>query len=160
MEIDADDGDEPDRVSSGATAGQCAFQQSRGGVCARLSASGKGACAGSIAIRACETWGPYLDGRVVEKWLSCLSKPPVGVAACDGTQTLRCALGAVGAACVDPALGERCARLSAACEDSLPELTRSVCTHVLSSFSPGKRTEIADCLQHGCDTGAFGSCIP
>lgn len=73
---------------------------------------------------------------------------------------MRCALRAVGAACVDGSLKAQCERIRTACEDSLPELTRSVCERALSAFAPTKRNDIADCLLHGCDTGAFGSCIP
>lgn len=161
VEIDDDDGDAPDRVSSTtARPSQCTFRKSRSGSCARLSSAGKGACAGSIAARACETWGPFLDETVVEKWLSCLSNPPTGSSACDGTETMRCALRAANVACVDGSLKDRCERIRTACEDSLPELSRSVCEHALSAFAPTKRNEIAACLLHGCDTGAFGSCIP
>lgn len=159
IEVDSDD-DGFDRVSSStAGRGACVPAAASRPDCSRIAAAGKGACSGSVAMRACETWGPVLDGTVVERWLSCLTAR-AGAAACDGNQAMSCALRAIESACVDGSFRARCERIAAACSDSVPELTRGACEKALAAFAPAKKEQIARCFEHGCETGAFGSCIP
>jgi hypothetical protein len=131
--------------------------------CARIGAEGAQSClAVTLAIRVCETWGPLLRPRVAEGFVGCLSKDsPTSVrATCDTSGIMRCgfeAIAGVRPTGVDAAL---CTEVARDCEEVAPDLTRPVCERAVAAFRPGARSQITECLQHGCQTGAFGSCIP
>jgi hypothetical protein len=126
--------------------------------CARL--DGDPSCLGaSLARRACESFGPLLEPDVGAAWVSCLAKPGAE-APCDSGRIVRCGLSAIAGTCTDGSFQDTCARLAKACADVAPELTGTVCEELVGSYKAEGRAKVLDCLEHGCDTGSFGACLP
>jgi hypothetical protein len=171
IEIDADPDDPGDSTKSGrgsavlggpGRGGTPGCTPSRGPAidCAIL---GRGAsCLGArLAERACETWAPSLDPKVGAAWLECMAGAKANAStACDTATITNCGLHAIEDACVDGSYSAKCRDIAAECAEMTPVLTQAVCERAISSFRPAQRAGIAECLRHGCETGAFGSCIP
>lgn len=131
--------------------------------CRRLAEGPGEACLGAtLAMRVCETWGPLLEPDVAEAWMSCISgADPTSVrASCQTSRITACAFSAIARVRTDGAQGAVCEEVARECEEVAPELTRTACERAIAAFRPDARPKITECLQHGCRTGAFGSCIP
>jgi hypothetical protein len=113
----------------------------------------------SIAQRACERLGPALDPRVGAAWMTCMRDPESG-SACDSHRVVDCGLRAVGTACVDGAYHALCADIAASCSDVAEQITAPVCERLIGAWKPERRSQIIECLRHGCETGGFGICLP
>jgi hypothetical protein len=177
IEIDPDDDpDDPGNVGHGVPrsstgAASAAGRDPEGGACTvgrgpaiDCSVLGKGtsSCLGArLAERACETWAPSLDPRVGAAWLDCMASAKSDAAArCDTATITNCGLHAIEGACVDGTYRRKCRDIATECAEMTPVLTEAVCERAVSAFRPEQRPAIAECLLHGCQTGAFGSCIP
>jgi hypothetical protein len=113
----------------------------------------------SIAQRACEKLGPAVDPRVGAAWMSCMRDPASG-SPCDSHRIVECGLRAVGGAGVDGSYRAFCERVAGECSDVAEQVTPKVCEQLIAAWKPDRRPQMIECLRHGCETGAFGSCLP
>ncbi len=126
--------------------------------CARLTPASS--CLGaSIAQRACEKLGPAVEPRVGAEWLSCMLDPASG-SSCDSHRVVECGLRAVGKAGVDGTYHALCGEIASSCADVAEQITAPVCEHLIAAWRPERRSQIIECLRHGCETGGFGICLP
>jgi hypothetical protein len=126
--------------------------------CTQLPAASS--CLGaSLARKACETVGPAVDPRVGAAWLACMRDPGSG-SDCDSHRIVTCGLRAVNQAKTDGAYLGFCTQIAAQCTDMADEITTPVCEHLIAAWKPDRRTQMLDCLRHGCETGGFGACLP
>jgi hypothetical protein len=113
----------------------------------------------SLAHRTCETLGGAVDPSVAGAWLACMRDPASG-SPCDSGRIVACGLRAVGGACVDGAYHDLCRELSDECRGMADEITQPVCERLIAAWKPERRSQMIDCLRHGCETGGFGACLP
>jgi hypothetical protein len=147
---DDDDGD--DAARSGKVASGAAPD------CATL-ASASGCLGASLAQRTCEKVGPAVDPRVGAAWLSCMRDPASG-SPCDSHRIVECGLRAVGGAGVDGTYRAFCENVATECSDVAEQITPKVCEQLIAAWKPERRPQMIECLRHGCETGAFGGCLP
>ena len=150
--------DDDDAAATKPSKSTCAVGAGRAPDCAALPPA-SGCLGASIAQRACEKLGPVVDARVGAAWLSCMNDPASGPA-CDSHRVVTCGLRAVGGACVDGAYHARCAEIAKSCADVAEEITAPVCEHLIAAWKPERRSQMIECLRHGCETGGFGICLP
>jgi hypothetical protein len=113
----------------------------------------------SIAQRACEKLGPAVDPRVGAAWMSCMRDPSSG-SPCDSHRIVECGLRAVGGAGVDGTYHSFCEGIATECSDVAEQITPRVCEQLIAAWKPERRPQMIECLRHGCETGAFGGCLP
>lgn len=113
----------------------------------------------SIAQRACEKLGPAVDPRVGAAWMSCMRDPASG-SPCDSHRIVECGLRAVGGAGVDGTYHAFCEGIATECSDVAEQITPKVCEQLIAAWKPERRPQMIECLRHGCETGAFGGCLP
>lgn len=119
------------------------------------------ACLGaSLARRACESVGPWLDPGAASRFIGCLLDRKDARSACDSGRIVACGFRAAEDACVDGSYRELCRTLATDCADVAPEITAARCEQLLGAFRPVQRPKLVDCLRQGCGTGAFGVCLP
>ena len=112
----------------------------------------------SIAQRTCEKLGPIVDPRVGAAWMTCM-RDPAG-SACDSHRIVDCGLRAVDDACVDGTYHAFCEQIATSCSDVAEQITAKVCERLIAAWKPERRSQMIECLRHGCETGAFGVCLP
>ncbi|HEX4340448.1 MAG TPA: hypothetical protein VH062_31280 [Polyangiaceae bacterium] len=126
--------------------------------CASLAAPTS--CLGaSIAQRTCEKLGPAVLPRVGAAWMKCMHDPSKG-SPCDGNRIVQCGLGAVTRAKTDGAYSALCTQIAASCSDVAEQITAPVCEQLIAAWKPERRSQMIECLSHGCETGGFGICLP
>jgi hypothetical protein len=113
----------------------------------------------SIAQRACEKLGPAVDPRVGAAWMQCMQDPATG-SSCDSHRIVACGLRAVGGATVDGTYHAFCEGIAGECSDVVEQITPKVCEQLIAAWKPERRPQMIECLRHGCETGAFGGCLP
>ncbi|HVW26295.1 MAG TPA: hypothetical protein VHC69_13080 [Polyangiaceae bacterium] len=113
----------------------------------------------SVARRACEELGPAVEPRAFAGWMSCMQDPASG-SPCDSHRVVACGLRAVGNAGVDGTYHAFCEHVATECSDVAEQITTKVCEQLIATWKPERRSQMLECLKHGCETGAFGGCLP
>jgi hypothetical protein len=110
----------------------------------------------------CSTLARSLQPRVAQKAVACILAKSGTRAMCDFRTPSRCVLGALAAACTDPAVETTCASIASNCGPGrvplggAPMITKPPCIQALSAVSGPQRDSVRSCVSEEC---SLNSCF-
>jgi hypothetical protein len=87
-------------------------------------------------------------------------RDPASGSPCDSHRIVECGLRAVNGVGADGTYQAFCQQIATDCSDVAEQITGKVCEKLIAAWKPERRSQLLECLRHGCETGAFGSCLP
>ena len=148
---DAGKGTLPEGDDAIAAAGPCDDAAGAPGNCEVIRAPGPQCESFTDNKGMCSKWKKGFKPKVAEKAVSCLLAMSGKRDLCDFQRPQRCAIAALGHACIDLNVSRACDPILASCAAAqYGNLTKRVCQAALSAVTDANRPRLTTCMTEGC----------